>query len=450
MNLLWNNKNNLMNKKPTYKPAKKTAVLLLCLLSYPYAFAEEVEESQVKAIAQTESLPKVVTIDELLRIVREKSPRYAAALSSIETAQAEVTAADVLPNPTLSYGRYQQTKGKVGTQFDGPSQQQYNVSIPLLVSGQHGARTEYAERKVEVAESTVEVSYNQIIRETWRLFIQLLAGQERIAFLEKSHQELQQLKKIVTGRADAGAASQYDVLRMEQETQAMATRLENARTDVVGSTGELSVLLGLPNWKPQVSGALTPLKTPADINKLWQLAEENNPAIETAYRETIAADANIEKAKTERWPIPALQVGTAYTDKPYGLTTYVGVAVDVPIFDRGQGGMARAEASKHTAILNRELLLSSTRQELERAVDVLKRRRETLANFEKQVVDPLVTIRQMSEDSYRFGKTSLLELLDASRSRTEIKLNYVELLVGEIEAELDAMMVAGILSNKEK
>jgi cobalt-zinc-cadmium efflux system outer membrane protein len=423
---------------------------MLLLLSCPYAFAKGIDNPPVNTEQNSEGLPKVVTIDELMRIVREKSPRYAAALSSIETAQAEVTAADVLPNPTLSYGRFQQTKGNRDTQFNGPSQQQYNVSIPLLVSGQHGARVDYAERKVEVAQSSVEMDYNQIIRETWRLFVQLLAGQQRIALLEKSHQELQQLKDIVAGRADAGVASQYDVLRMEQETQAMATRLESARTDVVGTTGQLGVLLGLPHWKPDVSGTLTPLGTPADINKLWALAEENNPAIETAYRETIAADANIEKAKTERWPIPALQVGTAYTDKPYGLTTYVGVAVDVPIFDRNQGGMARAEANKHTAILNRELLLSSTHQELERAVEVLKRRRETLANFETQVLDPLTTIRQMSEDSYRFGKTSLLELLDASRSRTEIKSNYIDLLVGEIEAELDAKMVAGTLSDKAK
>jgi cobalt-zinc-cadmium efflux system outer membrane protein len=429
-------KNNAMNTK--------TAIVLL-LLGCSQAFAENIDKAQ-----NVDNLPKVVTIDELLHIVREKSPRYAAALSSIETAQAEVTAADVLPNPTLSYGRYQQTKGKVGTQFDGPSQQQYNVSIPLLVSGQHGARVDYAERKVEVAQSSVEMDYNQIIRETWRLFIQLLAGQQRIALLEKSHQELQELKEIVTGRADAGAASQYDVLRIQQETQGMATRLESARTDVVSTTGQLGVLLGLPHWKPDVSGTLTPLGTPADINKLWALAEQNNPAIETAYRESIAADANIEKAKAERWPIPALQVGTAYTDNPYGLATYVGLAVDVPIFDRGQGGMARAAANKHTAILNREYLLASTHQELERAVEVLKRRRETLASFEKQVVEPLVTIRQMSEDSYRFGKTSLLELLDASRSRTEIKSSYIDLLVGEIEAELDAMMVAGSLSDKVK
>lgn len=439
-----------MNPKEKNLFSAKAVVCLLLLSTPAITVAGEANVATTNAVQNTENLPKVVTIEQLMQIVRDKSPRYAAALSGIEIAQAEVTAADVLPNPTLSYGRFQQTKGKIGTQFDGQSQQQYNVSIPMLVAGQHGARTEFAQKKVDVAKSSVEVEYTQIIRDAWRLFEQLLAGQEKIELLEKSYQELIDLKNIVSGRAAAGVASRYDVLRIEQETQAMAARLENAHTDVAETSGQLGVLLGLPNWKPQVSGKLATLGISADFDTLWKLAGDNNPAIETAYRETIAADANIEKAKTERWPIPALQLGTAYTDKPYGLTTYVGLAVDVPIFDRGQGEMARAAANKHTAVLNRELLIATTRQELTRTVDVLKRRRETLSKYEQQVLQPLISIRKMSEDSYRFGKSSLLELLDASRSRIEIKLNYIELMLAEIDAELDAKMFSGTLGEMGK
>ena len=107
--------------------------------------------------------------------------------------------------------------------------------------------------------------------------------------------------------------------------------------------------------------------------------------------------------------------------------------------------MARASAEQHAASLKRELLLAATREELERAVEVLKHRRETLIKFEHDVLDTLPAIQQMAEDAYRLGKTGLLELIDSSRSRTEIKLNHLELLVGEIEAELDAMMASGIL-----
>jgi len=52
----------------------------------------------------------------------------------------------------------------------------------------------------------------------------------------------------------------------------------------------------------------------------------------------------------------------------------------------------------------------------------------------------------MAEDAYRLGKTGLLELLDSSRSSTEIKLGHLELVVAEIEAELETLTASGLLA----
>jgi cobalt-zinc-cadmium efflux system outer membrane protein len=52
----------------------------------------------------------------------------------------------------------------------------------------------------------------------------------------------------------------------------------------------------------------------------------------------------------------------------------------------------------------------------------------------------------MGEAAYRFGKGSLLELLDATRSRTEVRLTHVDLSQSETEAELDALRVSGLLT----
>jgi len=254
------------------------------------------------------------------------------------------------------------------------------------------------------------------------------------------------LQTLITGKENAGTASRYDVMRITQEVQSLEARLENAHTDNAGVVGELGVLLGFPDWKPQAKGLLAPIGITADVNALWLQAEQNNPELESVRRETIAADSGLERARRERWPIPSLILGTAFTDQPYGNATYAGVSVDLPIFDRGQGGMARASAEKHAALLKRELLVSATRQELERAVEVLTRRRATLSKFERDVLAPLPSLKQMAEDAYRLGQTGLLELLDSSRSSTEIKLNHLELVVAEIEAELDAMTASGLLA----
>jgi cobalt-zinc-cadmium efflux system outer membrane protein len=422
-------------KMNSYHPQDLMALLLLLICQVSFA-AEP---------AKDDGLPNAVTIQQLLQIVREKSPKFAVVRSQIEAVQADVVAANVLPNPKISYGRYDQAAGRLGTQFDGRSQQNVTVEVPVLLAGQRGARKEAAERKVDVSETDVEAQYNQLARDTWSLFVQLLAGQRRTSVLEEAQQELERLKSIISGKEDAGTASRYDVLRITQELQSLQARLEDAQTEVASTVGKIGVLLGFPDWKLEALGKLAPIGAPADVNTLWQQVENNNPELESARRETVAADAGLERARSERFPVPSLFAGTAFTDNPYGNAVYTGFSVDLPLFDRGQGGMAKASAEKNTALLKRDLLRASTKQELERAVSVLARRRDTLAKFERDVLKPLPTLKQMAEDAYRLGKSGLLELIDSSRSRIEIKLNHLDLLTGEIEAELDTMMVSGLL-----
>ena len=271
------------------------------------------------------------------------------------------------------------------------------------------------QRRVEVAEADVETEYNRLIHETWRLFAQLLAGQQRVAVLEEANRELERMQTIITGKENAGTASRYDVMRITQEVQSLKARLENAQTDNDQCCWRTRCVIGLSGLEAQAKGVLAPIGITANVNALWLQAEQNNPELESARRETIAADSGLERARRERWPVPSLLLGTAFTDQPYGNATYAGVSVDLPIFDRGQGGMARASAEKHAALLKRELLLAATRQELERAVAVLSRRRATLAEFDRDVLAPLPSLKQMAEDAYRLGKTGLLELLDSSR-----------------------------------
>jgi len=426
--------------KPATSAIIRCLFLVWALSASPLAVAVENPDTNSSA----GELPNRVTIRQLLQIVREKSPRYAALRTRIETAKAEVVAAGVLPNPRVSYGRYDLTSQR-NTMYDGRIQEAVTLEIPVQIAGQRGARLDAAERQVETTEAGVEADFAALVRESWSLFIRLLAGQERVAILEQAFEDLERLRKIVAGREQAGSASPYDLLRMGIEAKGLEIRLESARSELAGTAGDLGVALGLAGWKPEALGTLAPLGVPADLRALWDQAQDLNPELEAAKRGEIAADAGIERARRERWPTPSLQVGNAFTDKPYGMTTFAGVAVELPLFDRGQGGMARASAEKQAALLERQLITSRTRVELERAVDLLTRRRESLEKFQRDVLAQLPALKDMSESAYRLGKGSLLELLDATRSRTDIRINHLELLEAETEAELDLLKASGLL-----
>jgi hypothetical protein len=56
------------------------------------------------ASAQTAALPADVTIDEVLRLLIERSPRTIADRASIDVAAADRVTARIYPNPDISYG----------------------------------------------------------------------------------------------------------------------------------------------------------------------------------------------------------------------------------------------------------------------------------------------------------------------------------------------------------
>ncbi|MEC4749556.1 TolC family protein [Methylomicrobium sp. Wu6] len=393
-----------------------------------------------------QSLPETVTMQQLLDITRAKSPRYAALQQRIEAADAGVVAAGVLPNPRLSYGRFDLVSRR-NTMYDGNVQQQVIVEVPVLIAGQRGKRIEAAEKKADATAAEIAADSVGLIYEEWLLFVKQLADRQRIAVLDETAQYIEHLSGIVSGRLQAGSASQYDLLRIEIEAKSVETRRETFRNNLSATASDLGVLLGLSGWKPQAQGDLISLNVPTDLDKLWADAEKIHPDIEATRRGEIAANADLARAKRERWPTPSVQVGTVFTDAPYGNTSFAGVAVDLPIFDRGQGTIARANAEKHAAILQYNLAVARTHGELERAVELLIRRRETRSNFERNVIAKLPDLKNMGEASYRLGKGSLLELLDASRSRTETLLTKFDLMQSEIEAELDVLRTSGLLTH---
>jgi cobalt-zinc-cadmium efflux system outer membrane protein len=396
--------------------------------------------------AETTDLPVSVNLEQLVQILREKSPRLAAERTRIDIAQADVAAARAMPNPSISYGRFDHLGGVGTTVFEGSQQQLTQVDIPVLIAGQRPARREAAERGVTAAEAQVVNSYAGLLKETWQLFVKLLAAQEKQQALERMEGELDRLKDIVVGRAESGAASRYEVVRMEVEAADLRARTEQLRAETLDLSGQIGSTLSLSGWKPRAEGNLQPLGVNVDLSNLKQQAEAVNPAVTAARRQEDAAEAGIEKAKRERWPTPVISLGNTWTNNPYGMASFAGLSVEVPIFDFGQGPIAKARAEKRAATMERQALLSATLADLERASAVLLKNRENLGRFERDVAGRLPLLKEMAEDAYRFSKGNLLELLDATRARTELALRRLELTEAVALAEVDTLTAAGILA----
>lgn len=397
------------------------------------------------AFAQNPALPPdVMTLADVLRLARDVSPRLALERQNIAGAEANRIAAGAYPNPTISYGRFRPHGGQP-TLFEGSRQEQATIDIPVLIAGQRTARVDKADNDIAAARARVAAGASSLAAEAGAAFVALLAAQEKSALLARTHEELGRLRDIVAGRAELGVASRYDTTRLDVEVGSFRTKFEDAKADIADRAGTLAALLGLPQLRPQASGALAPLALASDHLTSPRDRAANSPAVAAAMQEEKAAQSGVEVAERERWPTPSLSVGRSWTSHPYGAATFLGLSVEIPILDSRRGPVAKAEAEATAARLRREIMQAETAANLERYAGVIAARQTALQRFDSESASRLPALKEMSEQAYRLGRSSIFELLDSTRSRHELQQTRIDLIASLVEAQLRYLSTSGQL-----
>lgn len=396
--------------------------------------------------AHAQDLPELLTLPVLLRLVAERSPRLAVERVGIDAAEADLVTAGALPNPTLSYGRMKPSSGP-NTMFEGSRQQQVGVEFPLLIAGQRGARVETAEQGVLGARARIGVAGSELVLRAAELFTGLQAAQERTAVLAEAHGEFERAAGLISGRLASGMASRYDYARVEIEVAAIAVRLAEARADAAEKSAGLASLLGAPGWRPHAAGVLAPAGLTRELPSLRASLASANPQILAARREEETARAAVRRAELERWPVPVVGVGRTWTSEPFGAANFIGLSTEVPLFDTRQGQLAKAQAELRAAERRREALQAEAEVELARLLDALAQRRAALERFERNVDVRGPALRQMAEDAYRLGRSTVLELIDAARTRVDARITGIDLRTFAVQQELRILALTGGLGS---
>ena len=375
-----------------------------------------------------------VSLDEIVRMAREASPRARALRASQAVREADVAVAGVYPNPELSYvfmGRFDGSNQAInGTQH------QAWMDIPLLIVGQHDARRGAAAALATAERAELELSLLGLEVEARRAFVALLAAQDRLARLEAGHAELEGLGQIIRERAAAGAQSRYDGARIDLELARVDTELASARAELGAARTQLAAIVGRAGWEPEARGTLESLRTelpPPDAL----------PRLEAMELRVEAAQRDVERAERERVPEIRLGLGTYLTSDPDSASIYAGITVPLPIFDTGDAAVSRARAARDAAIEARGAVEHEVRARLQGRLAVLRARREALDRFDRTTGAQLPALAEMAEASYRLGSSGVFELIDSFRVRFELELARIELVTEIIDAETDVLAATG-------
>ena len=391
-------------------------------------------------------LAQPLTLSSLIKLVGERSPRLAAERVSIDAAEADRISAGALPNPRISYGQFRPSGGG-RTLFDGNLQQQAAIDLPLLVTGQRGARIEAADLGIAAARARVGAAGSDIAWQAAQLFNALQAAQEKARLMEEAVHETQRIVDIVSGRLQSGAASRYELARVEVELAGVTQRLADARADLADRAAALAALLDYPGWRPVAGGTAQPSDAAAQMAMSIDTQIAQSPQLIAARRDIEVAEAAVRKIDAEQWPVPVLSLGRTWTNDPFGAANFIGLSTEIPLQDARRGMQARAQADLRAAQRRLAVVQAEVGGEYRRIAEGLQLRLAALEKFQRSVADRMPSLKQMSEDAYRLGRAPILDMLDAGRARLDAVLLEVDLRAAAAEQELRLLALSGRLGS---
>ena len=178
-------------------------------------------------------------------------------------------------------------------------------------------------------------------------------------------------------------------------------------------------------WPSFVTQVVRPVANESEsVNELVKQALDARPEVKAGE---LAIEAAGARAKWERSRILAVSaIAKEYGRGTNGFEQGPGLQIELPVFNRNQGGISRAEAEIERAA--KQLIAARQRivAEVREAYIQLAQAREAQQIWRTRVLPPLEQNIRLAEVSYRAGDVAYLFVLETARRYSDERLREAE------------------------
>lgn len=369
-------------------------------------------------ICATPAQAKVLVASDVIELVRAQDPGARAAEHLVGVLRAQQHAAQLLANPSFSWER---------DFLSNEGEHLFELALPIDLSSERTTRGHLAGVQVAQAEANAAGVNRHAVERAMLMFYELVAHKRRSKIEEESLARLVEAARVVTRRREEGSASGYEQSRIEIEAEMLGSTLRQTQAQVILLKQGLSALLGMVDKNVTFEDAL---QSSAEIAP-GEKKDSHNATPESLRFMGVAALRAKQARESAAWAwVPSMVVsgGPRLGDGPEGQTGYkLGVALEVPLFARGQTLQERAVAEERWAQASHENAKRDQGMALTRATHVLKVAKQEVDRFALSTENRIESLDKAVVSGYREGRISIVELLDTQKARTRLELHRLQL-----------------------
>lgn len=385
-----------------------------------------------------QSAPERISLDDAIRLALQHNHALQAARTNILQNEAQEVTANFRPNPVLSWD----------TQFlpiFQPSlfnanyfenQAQYDIGVGYLFERGKKRQHRLQAAKDQTTVTTSQVSDNErtLAFSVAQQFIGVLLAQSTLDLAHQDYDSFLQTVNISEARYKSGDMSEGDLLKIKLQLLQFQSDVNTAKLSKIQALAGLRQLIGYESVADSfdVQGDLDYQPVNAALPDFKTLAMQHRPDLRAAQQGVTAARSqeSLMEANGKR----DLNVSFDYSRAGGVNSGTLFFNIDLPIFDRNQGEIARTRF----AITQAEQQAIETAQQVNTdvvdAFAALQANDEIIKLYRGGYVDQNKESRDITEYAYKRGAASLLDFLDAERTYRANQLAYRQALASYMTA----------------
>jgi outer membrane protein, heavy metal efflux system len=388
-------------------------------------------------VAQTQG-PVRITLDEAVDMALQHNHTLLAARTTIQQSEAEEITANLRPDPVLlgdaQYLPFFQPNQFSSQYIDNTAQFDLGISYLFERGKKRQHRLQAAKDQTAVTRSTVADNERTTTFQTASQFITVQLAESTLDLAREDLESFEDTVSISETRYKAGDISLDDYLKIKLQLLQFQTDVAQAQLGKVQGLSDLRQLLGYESVPANydVSGVFDYQPLKGNLEDLQAKALQTRPDLRAAQQGVTAAKSQYElqKAIGKRdftGQINYTHVGEVNTASLFG-------SIQLPIFDRNQGEIARARYAIGQAQEQQNATSGQVLTDVRDAYEGLRSNDQIVTLFRSGYLDVAKQDRDISEFAYRRGAASLLDFLDAERSYRATQLAYRQALASYLTA----------------
>lgn len=377
------------------------------------------------------------SLEEVLALAARANPNWGTFAANHAAAHAEVVAAGVYPNPEIEveFGR---ARGRE-TNEEGVRERRgvwsLSFSQPIEMPGKRLARRVEAEAGLAVvAGETLE--FNSTLRAEVAEAYYTVQYYTALQRLQDTLVEVaERLLEIASVRIELGEAGVVERVNAQVELLRAKRELVSARRQKEGARSALNALVGGALGKHfKLSDGFRERLPDYGYEESVRAAVAAHPRLARLAAELEQRYASLDRARTEWWPDVrvGVQGGREFDSDSLAVTA----GIEIPLWNRNQGGVARAEAEAQKKYNDIVIALTELRRDAEMAWQNYAQARERVQLYTDGLKQAAQEALEIAYIQYAEGTAGYLDLLTARRVLQETEQEYLEALYNAALAQV--------------